>query len=127
MSRTPSPQLSPVSQAFDPSDLSTYKLDVLVNYPLSDLVHHLNAIPRNLQVSDRHSDLNAAKINVLRALCVGFSDVRRKNDTRTLQRTPMFAIGDAASRLRPSIGLKRTFPTGIFSTTIINSPADDDA
>lgn len=127
MSRTSSQQASPTSQTFDPSDLSTYTLDVLHHYPLVDLLQQLNAIPNDLKIPDTYSKVEqAARINVLRAICVGFAEVRRHNDNRTLQRSTMFAVNDAASRIRPSIGLKRTFPTGIFSTTIHGSPSDDD-
>ncbi|AAG45773.1 UL35 capsid protein [Meleagrid alphaherpesvirus 1] len=126
MSQSPSRRASLPTRPFDASDLGTYTLDILHRYSLVDLVQLLNDLPRNITSTPASNVETMAKINVLRAICVGFAEVRRHNDARTLQRTAMFAADDVASRIRPSIGLKRTYPPGIFSTAITVSNSEDE-
>ncbi|AID52739.1 small capsid protein [Falconid herpesvirus 1] len=100
---------------FDPVNLDTYRLDLLKEVPLIDLINALNDLPVHTEFAGQKTQADARGI-ILKAIALGFATMRHRHDTHTLMRTPMFAMEDGASWARPTIGLKRTFPPGLHTT-----------
>uniref|UniRef100_A0AAU0K8G7 Small capsomere-interacting protein n=1 Tax=Anatid alphaherpesvirus 2 TaxID=3080522 RepID=A0AAU0K8G7_9ALPH len=111
------------ARRFDPTDYSTYTLEALRELSAVELLQTLNDIPRHAPIRG-DMDPYDARMVVLQAICLAFANVRRRNDERTLSRTAMFAYDDGASWLRPSVGLKRTFPPGLNSAAFEERSTD---